>query len=218
MDYISILSSIPSVKLSDSEIKKIGEIITNYNLGIQKGVQTNMLKGIVKQHTKPGMVILLGCTEVSEMMKNSKLTTVDTMSVLVKAILLCIQNGKYIFLKKSRSDIHGLGIFTTKLIKNNEVFYKVPLTNISKYPKRGWAKIGKSKWVGDGLVLNLVNHSCKPNTVLKLAGGKPILKALRNIKAGEEITCDYSATELGGKKVKCQCGSISCRGYFLRVE
>jgi hypothetical protein len=64
-----------------------------------------------------------------------------------------------------------------------------------------------------------LNHSCDPN--LWWSGDE--LVALRNIAAGEEITYDYatdSATESGsdalaaGALLRCNCGSMRCRGLI----
>jgi hypothetical protein len=55
------------------------------------------------------------------------------------------------------------------------------------------------------------NHSCDPNT--GFTTGEPILFALRDIPAGDEICWDYS-TSIGeaGWSLECRCGSPKCRG------
>lgn len=55
-----------------------------------------------------------------------------------------------------------------------------------------------------------VNHSCDPNAGLS---GQIALVAMRNIRAGEEITYDY-ATSDGSPydEFACSCGSPHCRG------
>lgn len=121
-----------------------------------------------------------------------------------------------LFIKK-KSGIHGIGIFTTKNIKKNAIFYEVPIDCISNEPKPRWAHIGKNRWVLDEEVLNYVNHSCNPNSVLNISA-QPKLIAKRNIKADEEIIVDYNATEINGKKVSCTCKSKDCKKYFLRIE
>ena len=45
---------------------------------------------------------------------------------------------------------------------------------------------------------------------------KPKLIAIRSINVGEEITVDYGKTELKKNKIKCNCGSKNCKGYFYR--
>lgn len=117
---------------------------------------------------------------------------------------------------KKKSKIHRFGIFTKKKIKKGEVFYKILINKTYKKPKDRCAYIGKNKWIYDNKVLNWINHSCNANTVLHIKRSLPILIAKKNIEAGEEITCDYNLTEIGGTKVKCFCKTKNCGGYFLR--
>lgn len=59
----------------------------------------------------------------------------------------------------------------------------------------------------------LVNHSCDPNTGVKLnnLGGYDLV-AMRHIKNGEEITFDYAMTEWISIAVPdCKCNSNICR-------
>lgn len=71
-----------------------------------------------------------------------------------------------------------------------------------------------------GNLARFINHSCDPNCVAKtitLNGSKRIVMyAKKSIRAGEEITYDYKfPTEKDPKKkVKCLCGSSSCRKYL----
>lgn len=60
-------------------------------------------------------------------------------------------------------------------------------------------------------VADWVNHSCAPNAGLR---GQVVLVALRDIRAGEEITFDY-ATSDGSTydEFECGCGAESCRGH-----
>ncbi len=63
-----------------------------------------------------------------------------------------------------------------------------------------------------------LNHSCNPNAGIK---GQRTMTALRDIKKGEEITYDYSATEwtvqdyppyyTDGWPMHCRCNSSECR-------
>lgn len=122
-------------------------------------------------------------------------------------------------LVKKKSSIHGKGIFTKTTIKKNTLFYKVPTTQVFNHPKRGCAFIGNNLWLSDKKVLNYLNHSCNPNTILSLSKTKPpSLISRKNIKAGEELTVNYTKTEKGGNKAKCICKSKDCKGYFLRIE
>ena len=122
------------------------------------------------------------------------------------------------YLIKQRSKIHGLGIFTIRDIKKDEIFYYAPLRKISHQSRPKYAFIGNDTWISDKKVLNFVNHSCEPDTIFDISDKKPKLIAKRNIHSGEEITVNYNKTELGGNKVACNCKSKKCKKYFLRVE
>ena len=121
-------------------------------------------------------------------------------------------------MKKRKSDIHGLGIFTSKQIDVGEVFYIIPLDKIVNNPIPRYACIGANEFVCDEIVINWVNHSCNPNTSFEISTERPHLKALRSISVTEEITLDYDKTEVNGSLVKCTCKDSNCRGFFLRRE
>lgn len=54
-----------------------------------------------------------------------------------------------------------------------------------------------------------INHSCEPNCGIK---GEITFVAMRDIKAGEEITTDYAFIDNEEYSFKCTCGSNNCRG------
>jgi uncharacterized protein len=66
-----------------------------------------------------------------------------------------------------------------------------------------------------------INHSCDPNCEADEENGRIFIKALRNIRAGEELNYDYGLIidEPYTKKLKaeypCWCGSPNCRGTLL---
>lgn len=53
-----------------------------------------------------------------------------------------------------------------------------------------------------------INHSCDPNCGIK---GALKIVAMRNIKAGEEITFDYAMSESHPMRIECACGRPNCR-------
>ena len=66
-----------------------------------------------------------------------------------------------------------------------------------------------------------INHACKPNCEADEDGGRVFIKALRNIKAGEELFYDYGLM-IDAKYTKkllaeypCWCGAKKCRGTLL---
>ena len=66
-----------------------------------------------------------------------------------------------------------------------------------------------------------INHSCDPNCEADEDDGRVFIKALRNIKAGEELNYDYGLIidERYTPKLKaeypCWCGARKCRGTLL---
>ena len=65
----------------------------------------------------------------------------------------------------------------------------------------------------DGKIGAYANHSCNPNAGIVKRGRKLLLKAIKPIAAGDEVTHDYS-TLLGGDDVwtmRCNCGEANCR-------
>lgn len=113
-------------------------------------------------------------------------------------------------LTKRKSPIQGYGIFTNAPISKGEAFYKIPQDKILTQNHYQAARIGQQQWVWDEQVLNFINHSCEPNAFINVAD--LTLVALRNIKANEEITCDYNFTE--GEKgfhFICQCNGKLCK-------
>ncbi|HVG38034.1 MAG TPA: SET domain-containing protein-lysine N-methyltransferase [Pyrinomonadaceae bacterium] len=56
-----------------------------------------------------------------------------------------------------------------------------------------------------------INHSCEPNSFVRVLHGHIIFFALRDIRPGEEITLDYVTSYHSDEKA-CSCKAPSCRG------
>lgn len=69
-------------------------------------------------------------------------------------------------------------------------------------------------WSLDGAVggngTHYMNHSCQPNSFIRVIQGHIIFFALRDIQPGEEITLDYVSTYHSDRK-RCSCGAACCR-------
>jgi uncharacterized protein len=52
------------------------------------------------------------------------------------------------------------------------------------------------------------NHSCDPNIGVE---GQIVFVAMRNIKAGEELTHDWAMTDDDTSRMECNCGAANCR-------
>lgn len=66
-----------------------------------------------------------------------------------------------------------------------------------------------------------INHACAPNCEADDDGERVFIKALRNIKPGEELFYDYGLvideryTPALKRQFACHCGSARCRGTML---
>jgi SET domain-containing protein len=61
--------------------------------------------------------------------------------------------------------------------------------------------------------LRYINHSCRPNTYMRVAYDKVEFYTLRKIIKGEELTCNYGETHHDGK-LTCRCGAPGCKGFL----
>ena len=65
----------------------------------------------------------------------------------------------------------------------------------------------------------LVNHSCSNNAEYEGTGLKIWVVSNKEIKKGEEITCDYGfGYDSDYRQFPCECKSINCCGYIVRTE
>lgn len=106
------------------------------------------------------------------------------------------------------SEIHGVGCFTAEDIKKGQVVWKLdPLFDveiladkIASYPPAiqcflemyayGQETNGKKSFILCGDHARHMNHTENPNLLETRDGNNT---AIRDIKAGEELTCDYNA-------------------------
>lgn len=63
-----------------------------------------------------------------------------------------------------------------------------------------------------------INHSCAPNCEAKLEEERIWLAAIREIKAGEEVTINYGFDLEDHREYICNCGAPGCIGYILAEE
>jgi histone-lysine N-methyltransferase SETD1 len=62
-----------------------------------------------------------------------------------------------------------------------------------------------------------VNHSCQPNSFVRIIKEHVIFFALRDIEPGEEITLDYVESYHPDTK-GCRCGAPGCRGTINLIK
>ena len=121
-------------------------------------------------------------------------------------------------IEKRRSSIQGWGVFATEPISKNKriVHYageKIrnaeSLEREIRYLKKGhiWCFKLNRLYVRDaavgGNVARYINHSCRPNCYTRIIGETIWIVAARNIRAGEELTYDYSTD--GVASIQCRC-------------
>jgi len=63
-----------------------------------------------------------------------------------------------------------------------------------------------------------INHSCDPNCVVDITMDMIWIVALRDIRAGEELTFNYGYDAREYERFPCRCGAVTCCGYILGRE
>ena len=63
-----------------------------------------------------------------------------------------------------------------------------------------------------------LNHSCEPNCEARFVDGRIWLVAIRDIRAGEELTFNYSYDLTDYREHLCRCGAKTCVGYIVAEE
>ena len=133
--------------------------------------------------------------------------------------------------KKSNIDKNGRGLYATKDIKAGTRIIDYVGKVITKKQTEESEKFDNSKPIYlfdlnsrydlDGNVswntARLINHSCLNNCDYEGKGLKLWVNANRNIKKGEELTCNYGFSyDSDYKQFPCKCGSKNCVGYIVR--
>ena len=60
-----------------------------------------------------------------------------------------------------------------------------------------------------------INHSCDPNCESDIIAGHIWIIALRDIRAGEELSYDYGYELDDYEQRPCRCGATNCCGYIV---
>ena len=136
-------------------------------------------------------------------------------------------------IKKTNIDRKGLGLYATKNIKKGTKIINYIGKIITKKQTELSKKYDNAKPIylfnlnnrydldGDYSfnTARLINHSCSNNCEYDGKGLKLWVTAIRDIKKGEELTCDYGfGYDEDFKQFPCNCGSKNCCGYIVRAE
>ena len=136
-------------------------------------------------------------------------------------------------IKKSNIDKNGRGLYATKNIKVGTKIIEYVGNIITKKQTENSDKFNNSKPIYlfnlnkrydlDGDVpwntARLINHSCSNNSEYDGTGLKIWVIANKEIKKGEEITCDYGfGYDSDYKQFPCKCKAINCCGFIVRTE
>ena len=134
-------------------------------------------------------------------------------------------------IKKSNIDRNGRGLYATQDIKEGARIIDYVGKIITKKQTEESEKFDNSKPIYlfdlnsrydlDGNVswntARLINHSCLNNCDYEGKGLKLWVNANRDIKMGEELTCNYGFSyDSDYKQFPCKCGSKNCVGYIVR--
>lgn len=131
----------------------------------------------------------------------------------------------HLLIENKASKIDGKGAFALKKISARKKIGNLGGEIISLKEARRRARQTKRVAMvefGDGRALDAsiesnelrsVNHSCKPNTFMRVCYSRVEFYDLKLIKKGEEITCNYGQTHHDGK-LKCRCGAPGCIGFL----
>lgn len=99
----------------------------------------------------------------------------------------------------------------TKQHPNNPNFYIMELGNEHYVDARH-----------EGNLSRFINHACEPNATVRTVNVNGYLRngvfALRDIRAGSFLSCDYQFETKQGERFVCRCGSSNCRGTMRRAS
>jgi len=118
------------------------------------------------------------------------------------------------------SKIKGKGLFATTRIRRGQIIFKVDDSHVLTDEEHEALphEPDHCDYLPDGTVVLLpepqcrINHSCDPNSYVYSVGRDRYEVAMRDIPAGDEITCDYAIDGISDYVLDCHCGSSVCRG------
>ena len=131
----------------------------------------------------------------------------------------------YFKIENKKSRIHGLGAYAMEKIPARKKIGSFAGEVISKKEADKRSKLLESisiveLWNGKAIdatnnsnELKYINHSCSPNTYMRVFNYHVEFYALKSISKGEELTCNYGLTHHEGT-LPCKCGAPGCKGFI----
>jgi SET domain-containing protein len=128
-----------------------------------------------------------------------------------------------------KSRIDGRGCFATRSFRKGHKIAELVGERVSRVEAarrmRGRRRLHicgiDSYWGIDGSRggngSQFINHSCEPNSFIKILYGHILFVALHDISPGEEITCDY-VDSYHPDDYRCRCGAERCRGTINLIK
>ena len=124
----------------------------------------------------------------------------------------------------AESPIHGTGVFSLDRFSPGQVVLRIDDSRVVTDaepldPERG--EFDRCDTLAGGVVVLMrhpersINHRCDPNTYIRTIAGDRYVVALRGIRPGDEITCDYCINGDGDTAWTCSCNSPACRKHLL---
>jgi uncharacterized protein len=123
------------------------------------------------------------------------------------------------------SSIHAAGCYTTRAIKKGARVVEYDGPRFTKdeaddrYQDRDITYLfscGTDGQVIDGFgTAMFINHSCDPNCQTEDVDGRIFVMAIRDIKAGSELTYEYNLFDSDDADQDCYCGAKQCRGTMF---
>ena len=123
-----------------------------------------------------------------------------------------------------KSSIQGKGIFAGEGIQKGEKIQQISGRIIKRRLKSekesrrfaNWIGLGVDMWLNPNATnFRYLNHSCDPNAAIV---DKHTLVALKEIGQGDEITFDYSLTDMDPHwRMTCSCTSPQCRKVITSI-
>lgn len=120
----------------------------------------------------------------------------------------------------AQSKVNGFGLFSRRTIPNGDIVGRLYGAVLSVANKRT-IQIDRHRHICS-YYIDFINHSCRPNTYVRIEGGSIVLNAIEQIiKEEDEITIDYNCSEYWlAESFTCRCCESPTRvgGYRHLIE